>query len=78
MVRVLRGIFVAAGLIGLGLVGWGADNATAEGGVAGVGETLRRLEWSDVSPEGDRLMSKVSAKQLPKLEQLERDQWPAR
>jgi hypothetical protein len=50
----------------------------SEGGVAGVGETLRRLEWSDVSPEGDRLMSKVCANEFPKLERLERDQWPAR
>jgi hypothetical protein len=50
----------------------------SEGGMAGVGETLRRLEWSQVRPDGDRLISKVSAHDFPKLEELERDQWPAR
>jgi len=48
-----------------------------EGGVAGVGETLRRINWSQAQVEGDRL--EVRLQQSPTaLERIERDEWPAR
>lgn len=47
----------------------------SEGGVAGVGETLRRVPWSQAEVRGDRLMTNA---ELDRLEQLARDQWPAR
>lgn len=49
----------------------------SEGGVAGVGETLRRLDWRQARIEGDHLL--VSLQQsLGALEGIERDKWPAR
>jgi len=50
----------------------------SEGGVAGVGETLRRLPWSDVHVEGDSVLSRLNEKQFSRLEQLAKDEWPAR
>jgi len=47
----------------------------SQGGVAGVGETLRRLPWTDARIDGDTL---VASRDLDGLEQLDRDQWPAR
>lgn len=47
----------------------------SQGGVAGVGETLRRLPWSEAKVSGDRLVTDAD---LDRLEQLARDQWPAR
>ena len=47
----------------------------SQGGVAGVGETLRRLPWSAATVEGDRVIAAVHPSQL---EELSRDQWPAR
>jgi hypothetical protein len=48
------------------------------GGVAGVGETLRRLPWSKARVEGEKLMTTISAKEFEGLQELPRDQWPAR
>ena len=50
----------------------------SQGGVAGVGETLRRLPWSDVSAAPDRLRTSLQPGEFEKLEELPRDQWPAR
>jgi len=50
----------------------------SQGGVAGMGETLRRLRWADAHVEDDRLVAELSADQFNKLEELSRDQWPAR
>jgi hypothetical protein len=50
----------------------------SEGGVAGVGETLRRLPWGLARVEGESVVAALSAQQFKSLEQLERDQWPAR
>lgn len=50
----------------------------SEGGVAGVGETLRRLRWGEAKAEGETLVTSISASQFDKLEVLPRDQWPAR
>jgi hypothetical protein len=47
----------------------------SQGGVAGVGETLRRLPWSSASVEGEELIATIDPTQL---EELPRDQWPAR
>jgi hypothetical protein len=50
----------------------------SEGGVAGVGETLRRLPWSSGYVEGDAILTNMPADQFASLEELPRDQWPAR
>jgi hypothetical protein len=50
----------------------------SQGGVAGVGETLRRLPWSKASVEGDKVMTSVGSNHFNMLEELPRDQWPAR
>lgn len=50
----------------------------SQGGVAGVGETLRRLPWSSARTEGDKLEAALTAAQFERLDQLPRDQWPAR
>ncbi|MES2138043.1 MAG: PRC-barrel domain containing protein [Pseudomonadota bacterium] len=50
----------------------------SEGGVAGVGETLRRLPWSDVRVEGERVVTGLSADRFASLDEIARDQWPAR
>ena len=50
----------------------------SEGGIGGVGETLRRLSWRDARVEGESVKTDLSAEQFRALEVLERDQWPAR
>ena len=50
----------------------------SEGGVAGVGETLRRLPWGKAKVEGEKLITTVSAAEFEQLQMLPRDQWPAR
>ena len=50
----------------------------SEGGVAGVGETLRRLPWSEARAESDRLTTRLKPGEFETLEELPRDQWPAR
>ena len=50
----------------------------SQGGVAGLGETLRRLPWSGASAEGETLLARLSASEFESLEELPRDQWPAR
>jgi len=50
----------------------------AEGGVGGVGETLRRLEWRDAHVEDDRLVTRLDPAQFAAAEHLARDQWPGR
>ena len=47
----------------------------SQGGVAGVGETLRRLPWSAAKVDGEQVMTDADPDQL---EELARDQWPAR
>ena len=46
----------------------------SEGGVAGVGETLRRLSWRDGRMESDRLV----ADPVDDLPEIPKDEWPAR
>lgn len=50
----------------------------SQGGVAGVGETLRRLPWSVVRVEKDEVVAQLSANDFDRLEELQRDQWPGR
>lgn len=50
----------------------------SQGGVAGVGETLRRLPWRVVQVEKDQVVAKLSAKDFEQLEELRRDEWPGR
>jgi sporulation protein YlmC with PRC-barrel domain len=50
----------------------------AEGGVAGVGETLRRVDWREAAVDGDRLSVRFDAAQFGQLPQLARDDWPGR
>lgn len=50
----------------------------AEGGVAGVGETLRRLDWHDVSAGDEGFAAAHDSRSLAALPKLERDRWPAR
>lgn len=47
----------------------------SHGGVVGLGETLRRLPWKAAFVEGDQLVTDADPETL---EELPRDQWPAR
>ncbi len=50
----------------------------AEGGVGGVGETLRRIEWGDVTVQGDQFQTGFDRARFSTLESLEKDRWPGR
>jgi hypothetical protein len=50
----------------------------SHGGVAGMGETLRRLPWSNAKVEGERVLTDLVPDRFSELEALPRDEWPAR
>ena len=50
----------------------------SQGGVAGVGERLRRLPWNAVAAQTDKLVTTLGPRAFESLEELPRDQWPAR
>jgi len=50
----------------------------SEGGLAGVGEKLRRLPWAAVAMEDEVLRADISAEQFEQLQILPRDRWPGR
>jgi hypothetical protein len=50
----------------------------SHGGVAGVGETLRKLPWSSARVEGETLVVGASPEDFSTLEELPKDQWPGR
>jgi sporulation protein YlmC with PRC-barrel domain len=50
----------------------------AQGGVAGVGETLRRVDWRDAAVDGDRLSFRLDSARFGQLPLLARDDWPGR
>ena len=50
----------------------------SEGGVAGVGERLRRLPWSDAHVEGESVVAHFAADRFNRLDELQRDEWPGR
>jgi hypothetical protein len=50
----------------------------SEGGIAGAGESLRRLPWSGLRAERDTIVAELSREQFCALEPVPKDQWPAR
>ena len=50
----------------------------AAGGLAGVGETLRRVEWRDAKVEGDQIVTTLTSADFAEAATLERDRWPGR
>jgi hypothetical protein len=50
----------------------------AEGGMAGIGDTLRRLPWGDARVEGERLVSRLKPGEFRQLQELAKDEWPGR
>lgn len=50
----------------------------SEGGIAGMGETLRRLPWSAVEVEGEVVVARLGVPQFSALDKLEKDEWPGR
>jgi hypothetical protein len=50
----------------------------SEGGMAGVGETLRRLPWQQCRVENDRVIAVIDPDGLTTLERIEPDHWPGR
>ena len=48
-----------------------------EGGVAGAGETLRRLPWDGLRVEGDEVVTRLDAAQFCKLDPAAKDEWPS-
>ena len=50
----------------------------SDGGVAGVGETLRRLPWDMVHVERERMVAAIAPDRFATLEALPKDQWPGR
>ena len=48
------------------------------GGVAGVGEVLHRLPWGAARVDGESVSTPLTDEQFRQLEQLTRDEWPAR
>lgn len=50
----------------------------AEGGVVGVGQTLRRVPWSGCSVDNDQVKAPIALPHFCTLEALEPDHWPAR
>jgi len=50
----------------------------SDGGVAGVGERLRRLPWQDIQIDGECVGTRLHADAFERLEELSRDEWPGR
>ncbi len=50
----------------------------SEGGVAGVGERLRRMEWSDAKVEHGVVNTDFDAERFAALPELAKDNWPGR
>ncbi len=49
----------------------------SEGGLAGVGEKLRRVPWSRAHVDGESVVAHFAAYRFEHLEELQRDEWPA-
>ena len=50
----------------------------AEGGVAGVGENFRRVDWDDARVEADRIMTTLDPASFARADRLDKDRWPGR
>ena len=48
------------------------------GGIAGVGETIRRVSWQDAAAEDDRITVRLDRAAFDHAEEIEKDEWPAR
>ena len=49
----------------------------SDGGVAGAGEKLRRVPWSDLHVEGEEVCAGMDEKQFEALEPAQKDRWPS-
>lgn len=45
------------------------------GGVGGVGETVRRLDWADAKVDGDCVSTRLDQRRFDALKQLAKDDW---
>lgn len=50
----------------------------SHGGMAGVGETLRKVPWKHARVEEEAVVTGISADKFNRFQELPRDQWPAR
>ena len=50
----------------------------SEGGIAGAGETLRRLPWDGLRVEGDEVVTALDQRRFCILDPVPKDEWPAR
>lgn len=50
----------------------------SRGGVAGMGEILRRLPWDAAQVDGQRVITDLTERQFEQLEKVARNEWPAR
>jgi len=50
----------------------------AQGGVAGVGETFRRVDWDDASIHDHRVTLPINPDDLGRLTELAKNDWPGR
>jgi len=50
----------------------------AQGGVAGLGERLRRVDWSFARIDGELLSTRLTSTEFGRLDELARDSWPGR
>lgn len=48
----------------------------SQGGVAGVGETLRRVDWSRAEVDGDTVRLRFDRRAFERLPEIQKDQWP--
>ena len=48
----------------------------ADGGIAGVGETLRRVDWTRLSVEGEAFRTRLRPAEFRALQELDKDDWP--
>ena len=50
----------------------------SEGGIAGAGETLRRIAWGDLRFEDERIVTKLGKSQFEKHAPIPKEEWPSR
>ena len=50
----------------------------SEGGMAGVGDRLRRLPWDMAKIEGSRMLAGMDRVEFCRLPEIAKDEWPAR
>lgn len=64
------------------MLGCGSGRLTylvaAHGGVAGVGETFRRVEWREVHVHDGAVQTKLDEERFSALPELAKDSWPGR